>query len=653
MTGPADHAPLPPNDDAKRRRQPSHAEILNQLERILSNAEFTSSIRLQKLLRFIVSETLAGRSDQLKEYPIALDVFDRDESFDPQTSSIVRVEASRLRGKLEKYNAINGHDDAVKITLPTGSYVPCFSLVNTREKANEQGNISSSLQSLPLRASARSIAIAIPAIIAVAVIVFYATGQSIPWSHAERKADASHINSIAVLPLRNFSGDPAEDYFSEGMTDALISGLAQKRVAHVTSMTSALAYKDSNRPIADIANELGVSHLVEGSVMRVGTRVRISVQLIEAKSDRHLWAESYERGMSDVLRLQDDVVMRIVSSIVEQITPTSTQNSTRVFDVDPVAYEAHLKGRFFLNSITEDGFKKAIKYFQQSIELEPKYAPSYSGMAACYCLLGGHGFELVKPSEGMPAAKKAVMESLRLDSQRAEPHAFLGIIQLKYDWDWRSAEESFERAIEINPSYSRAHIFYSFYLEAMGRQDEAIKEAKAARRLDPLSRAAGVNLGWQYLQADNLIDAKKTFEQTAEVYPNHWGVLWGVGQYHLHLREFNEALSYFSKSIAAGGGHALPISALGYTYAISDHPDQAREALRKLEALRKEDYVSPYHLATIHAGLGENDKAFALLEEAYDLRSRSMAWLNVAPEMDGLRSDPRFEELLLRIGLVK
>ncbi len=641
---------LESDDDHQSLAAPAHDDILAQLTRILASAEFSASARLQKFLRFLVAETLAGRSDRLKEYAIAIDVFERDESFDPQTSSIVRVEASRLRSKLDKYNAIGGRDDAVRISLKPGSYVPSFEHATIAQTpAETEVEVPSLSATAPPRQ--RFAAVFIVASV-LAIATYLALDVWLMTPRTEKTAAALDMTySVAVLPLRNLSGDSDEDYFGDGMTDALITGLARERVAHVTSMTSAMAYKNIDRPMSEIGSELGVSHLVEGSVMRVGDDVRITVQLIEAAADRHLWAESYEGEMSDVLALQRDVVQRIVGSMAQHVTAVGAPAPTRIPDVNPLAYEAYLKGRFFLNKMTEDGFEKGIDYFKQAIEKAPDFAPSHSGMAVCYCLLGGHGFELVAPAEGMPTAKKAVMESLRLDSSQAEPHAFLGIIQLKYDWDWRSAEESFTRALELNPSYARGHIFYSFYLEAMGRQDEAVNEAEAARTLDPLSRAANINLGWQYLQAERLSDARQVFERATEIYPGHWGVHWGMGQYYLRAGEIEAAIASFELARAAGGGHAMPLSALGFAYAVSGHAERAKDALGKLQELSDETYVSPYQMAVVHAGLGDRDAAFQLLDEAYNMRSRSMAWLNVAPEMKSLRDDPRFDALLQRVGL--
>jgi TolB-like protein/Tfp pilus assembly protein PilF len=633
-----------------RQREARADEVAAQLERILASREFAQSDRLQNFLRFVVEETIAGRADVLKEYTVAVEVFERDESFDPQTSSIVRVEASRLRGKLEQYNAIDGRNDPVHIALPPGGYVPTFSITSREIGPSEKqpnARPSSRARRFGSRWAVGLVGVLILVIGASTLLFLY------PSSGTDQSPEASkpgQIYSVAVLPLRNLSGDAGQDYFSDGMTDALISILAKKGQVSVISMTSVMGYKNVNRPIADIAGELNVSHVIEGSVLRIDDRVRITAQLIEAETDLHIWAESYTRDVVDVLAMQDEIVLNIVSSLSEQVVPTDgvvPKSAT----IDPAAYEAYLKGRFFKNRLTVEGFTKGIAYFKQAIEKAPEFAPAYSGMAVCYCLLGGHGFEIVKPSEGMPVAKKAVMEALRLDDSLAEPQAFLGIIRLKYEWDWPGAEEAFKRSIELNPSYAQAHIFYSFFLEARGRQKEAIREAEEARVYDPLSLAANINLGWQYFQAGRPEKAKQTFERTAELNANFWGVHWGLGHYYRRKGNLAEAIAAFQNAIAAGGGHALPISALGYTYAIAGQPEAAQEMLDKLSALAEQTYVSPFNMAVIHAGLGDKDEAFAWLEKAYAQRSRSLAWLNVTEELDGIRADPRYELLARRIGL--
>lgn len=636
-----------PTKGSSRPREPGAVEVAAQLERVLASADFAQSARLQSFLRFIVEEALAGRGGALKEYTIALDVFERDDSFDPQTSSIVRVEASRLRAKLEKYNAVEGRNDPVRISLPPGGYLPEFRAFDPEpESAPPRGR--------PRRPPSRILALFVlmAATLSTAGLLLTDLLSSRPAREPTPTAwQASGRYALAVLPLRELSADGGTDYFSVGLTDALITRLARSGTFRVTSMTSVMHYKGLDRPLTEIARELGVSHVIEGSVLRIGDRVRISAQLVEAETGRNVWADSYERNFADLLTLQDEVVGRIEAALSERVEPAARAAPQEQAAIDPAAYEAHLRGRFFLNKMTADGFRKGIAYFKEAIEKAPDYAPAHSGMASCFCLLGGHGFELVKPSEGMPAAKKAVLEALRLDEGLADAHAFLGIIRLKYEWDWPGAEAAFKRSIELDPSYAQARIFYSFLLETLGRQEEAIREAEEARLSDPLSLAANINLGWQYLQANRREQAKQVFESTAVLDPDFWGIHWGLGHYHRSKGDYLRTVAAFQRAIAAGGGHAMPLVALGYTYAVAGQLDGARAMLDRLAALDEEAYVSPYNMAIIHAGLDDKDEAFRWLELAFEGRSRSMAWLNVTKELADLRGDPRFGSLLRRIGL--
>lgn len=640
-------------ETGERPPQPQTGDVVAQMERILASREFAQSARMRKFLRFIVEETLAGRGAALKEYTIALEVFERDDSFDPQTSSLVRVEASRLRTKLEMYNAAEDKNDPVRIVLPPGGYVPIFITVAEDLELTTKHIDSPAMEKH--RRGPRQLAALFAFIIAATVTATFLLSDLSPFRSAQEPlrnpSQSGEAYSLAVLPMRDLSPDGTEDYFSDGMTDALITRLAKGGSVHVTSMTSAMRYKNVERSLADIARELGVSHVIEGSVLRMGDKVRITAQLIEAASDRHVWADSYERNFADVLAVQDEVVQRIVAALSGQVPPASAINTKEAAAIDPAAYEANLRGRFFLNKMTEEGFRKGISYFKQAVERAPKFAPAHSGMATCYCLLGGHGFELVDPREGMPTAKKAVLEALRLDDSLAEPHAFLGVILLKYDWDWPGAEQAFRRSIELSPGYAQAHTFYSYYLEAMGQQDLAIREAETARANDPLSLAVNVNLGWQYLQANRLEQARQIFESTGELGDTFWGVHWGLGHYHRRKGDLTASIAAFEKAIAAGGGHAMPLSALGYTYAIAGRRAAAHEILDQLTTLAESSYVSPFNMAIIHAGLGDKDEAFAWLEKAFEQRSRSVAWLNVTKEVEDLRSDPRFEALVHRIGL--
>ncbi len=456
---------------------------------------------------------------------------------------------------------------------------------------------------------------------------------------------------MAILPLRNLSDDIDQDYFSDGITEALITALAKRATIRVISTRSVLTYKNVDKSAATIARELGVSHIVEGAVLRIGGRVRITVQLVDIRKNQHLWAETFEREITDAMALQNDVVQQIVKSLSLKVAANGTHTPNAFPKLTRAAYEAQLKGRFFRNQMTENGLRKALLYFKEATEKQPDYGLAYSGMAACYCLLGGHGFELIKPSEALPVAKKAALEALSLNNSLAEPHAFLGIIRLKYDWDWKGAESEFQKSIALNPSYVQARLFYSYFLETMGRKKEAVDEAREARAIDPLSLAVNINLGWQYLQAGQLEQGRLQFEKTAELGPDFWGVHWGLGHYHLRKGEFAAAIKAFQKAIRSGGGHVLPLTGLGYVYAKSGKSDKALGVIAELNRISQKTYVSPVNVAAIYAGLGNNDDAFVWLEKAFVLRSRSLAWLNVLPEFDELRNDQRFNSLSRRIGL--
>ena len=364
---------------------PRPDDVRAQLDRVLSSPDFAQSDRLQKFLRFVVDEQLAGRADALKEYTIALEVFERDESFDPQTSSIVRVEASRLRSKLEKYNATTGRGDAIRINLPQGSYVPTFQSA-AQAVEPDATRVDTPSQGRAARWGSQNVVALLAVVVVVlgvaALLVFDVIPLTPGIDQPQEASEPGQTYSIAVLPLRNLSGDADQDYFSDGLTDALIARIAKNPSMRVISLTSVMGYKNVNRPIADIADELNVSHVIEGSVLRIGDKVRITAQLIEARTDRHLWAETYERNGTDVLAIQNDVVRRIAMSLLGQVASTTSADSAHIGRVDVAAHELYLRGLYFRRKMTEEGFKKGIAYFKEA----PDYAEAYAGVASYYCL---------------------------------------------------------------------------------------------------------------------------------------------------------------------------------------------------------------------------------------------------------------------------
>ena len=627
--------------------------IREQLERICQSPVFVHSERTSAFLRYTVEEALDGRGAQLKEFSIGVDVFHRDESFDPRVNAIVRVEATRVRGKLREYYGTDGAEDPVRIDLPKGAYVPEFRAIPEAPKRTGHAGAQS-----PPDAGSSAWALGprwVPVVLVVALLTgaVYFTGSIVWTGDAGLKStgEGPPLNSVAVLPLRNLSGKPEAEYLTIGMTDALITALAKNRSLRITSMTSTLRYKDADRLVSEIARELNVGYVVEGSVLHAEQSVHVNAQLIAGATDQHVWADEFDRPLEDALTLQDEIARQIAVAVLGDTASGASSGVVQKTTLSPEAQEAYLKGVYFRSKLTAGGFYKGTEFFKKTIDMAPQFSPAYTGLASCYCLLGGHGLELVEPAIGMPAAKAALTKALELDPSAAEPQVYVGIIRLKYEWDFAGAERAFRTAIDLNPSLFRAHLFYSFYLEAMGRHQESIVEAHVARELNPLSLAANVNLGWQYLQADNPERALTFFNTALELDADFWGAHWGLGHYHRRRGDYARAIDAFEKAVALKGGHSLAISALGYTLAVAGQRDRAQQTIEQLKRLSNESYVPPFHTATVYVGLGEHEKALDWLERAFHARSRSMAWLNVASEYDVLRSDERFQDLIRRVGL--
>ena len=613
----------------------SAAQVRAQRDRILASKLFARSKRQSKFLDYVVDAALEGRSDQLKEFTLGIDVFEKDESFDPGVDSIVRVEASRLRSKLREYYVDEGQDDSVRIDIPKGHYVPVFHSADVSTKEHD-----------PAIRGYRWVGLVAAALI---VAVFFFT-YSAPQRESDTVAATPPLpapSSLAVLPLRDRSPLPNE-FFSEAMTDALISSLAEIRELRVTSLTSVMRYENTDVPIPDIGRELGVAYLVGGSVYRDDENVRISAQLIAADTDTQVWSKTFERTMPDLPAVQSEVAYAIAQQISGELLPSSQFLGG---DLNPAAYEAYMKGRYFYNQFTAEGYRRSIKFYQEAIEIEPNYAEAYAGLASCHCLLAGHGLEMVSPVVAIPESHSLAMKALSLDPDLAEPHAFIGIINFKFGWDLQGAESMLNRAIELNPSLFQAYIWHSQILEALGRHEDAMDRARYAKQLNPLSLAASLNLAWQMYQAGNYIEASAEVDKLIDFNPDFWGGHWIKGHIYRQHEMYKKAIDEFRLAIELDGGHSLPISALGHVFAVAGMRDDARQVIAELEALSRDIYVSPFHVATIYAGLNEPDLMFDWLERAYLTRARSLAWLQVTREMSSYHDDPRFQDLLKRIGI--
>ncbi len=458
------------------------------------------------------------------------------------------------------------------------------------------------------------------------------------------------IESLALLPLANLSGDPAQEYFADGMTEALITDLAQIGALRVISRTSLMQYKGVKRPLPEIARELNVDGIIEGSVVRAGDQVRITAQLIYAPRDKHLWARSYDRDLRNVLALQSDVAQAIAQEIQVKLTPAEESRLASARPVSPAAYEAYLKGRYHWNKRTPEGIKTAIEYFQQSIEKDPNYALAYAGLADCYVVAANPS----PPKEKMPKAKAAAAKALQLDGTLAEAHTSLAAVLSKYDWDWPGAEKEFKHAIELNPRYEAAHEWYAaWYLVPMGRLQEAIAEEKRAQELDPVSVIISFELGIVLYFAREYNQAIEQFRKTLELNPNFRQAQTYLAAAYGQKGMYEQAVAGFQKSLTLPGGTEWPPTraGLGYAYGVSGRKDEARKVLNEMKQLARQKYVSAYDVALIYVGLEEKDLAFIWLEKVYEERSRGLSTIKADPRMDSLRSDPHFQDLLRRIGL--
>jgi eukaryotic-like serine/threonine-protein kinase len=479
---------------------------------------------------------------------------------------------------------------------------------------------------------------------AAAVVVFDAGGIRQRLLGAREPV---RIRSLAVLTLKNLSGDPGQDYFVAGMTETLTASLAQIRSLKVISRTSAILYDGSKKPLREIARELHVDAVVEGSLVRSGNRVRITAQLIQAQSEAHLWAKSYDRELGDVLTLQEEIVRSIAEQIEAELTLDERSRLASSRAVAPNAYEAYLLGRYFLDSGTEEGLKKAFDQFSRALEVQNDYAAAYAGIASYYAILPF--YSALSPAEVLPKARAAAERSVELDEGLPEAHASLGYIRAYYEWDWAAAEREFRRALDLRPSFADAHFSYSRFLAASGRMEEAVAEIKRAEDLDPRSLDLNANaalLSYFHGSYDEALTKLLAIKQADPALPvAHWG----IGLSYEQKGRKAEALASLEEATRLSKSFNFRTS-LAHAHAVFGQEGQAREFLTVLTERSRKSYVPAYYFVLVYTGLGEKDRAFEWLERAYQERSTVLAYLRLDPRLAPLRGDPRYADLVRRIG---
>jgi TolB-like protein/DNA-binding winged helix-turn-helix (wHTH) protein/Tfp pilus assembly protein PilF len=463
------------------------------------------------------------------------------------------------------------------------------------------------------------------------------------------RAVANPIRSLAVLPLANLSGDPEQDYFVDGMADALRQHLEGIHALRVISRTSSVHYRGSNKPLPEIARELNVDGIVEGSVLRSGDRVRITIQLIQVSSNSRLWSNSYEGDLRDVFALQAEVAGKIADEIRVTLTPPDRARLARVRASSPDAYLAYSKGRFFWNKRTEEDLKKAIGYFQQAVDKDPRYALAYDGLADCWAAIGWYGY--LSPAATFPHAKVAVTKALSLDDSLAEAHTSLAFVSLYYDRDWTRAEREFQRGIDLNPNYASGHHWYAEFLSLVGRHEQAIAESGRARELDPLSNIINTWVGSRYFFARQYDKAIEQYRNAVEMDPHFVPAHLVLGHAYEQKGMLQEAIAEIERAVSLSAGSPVYVASLAHACGLAGRRTQAVKLLGDLQKTAAQRFVSSYDLALAHLGIGENARAFELLNQAVEERSPRAAFLGVEPRFDGLRADPRFRKLMREVGL--
>jgi TolB-like protein/DNA-binding winged helix-turn-helix (wHTH) protein/Tfp pilus assembly protein PilF len=469
------------------------------------------------------------------------------------------------------------------------------------------------------------------------------------WMLRLRSRPSIEIQSLAVLPLESLSSDASQEYFADGMTDELITDLAQISALRVISRTSVMPYKRARKPLAQIARELNVDAVVEGTVLRSGDRVRITAQLIEVSADKHIWSQSYESDLRDTLAVQNKVARAIADQIRINLTPQEQATLKNVKVVNPEAYESYLKGRYFWNKRTADGLKAAVAYFDQAIESDPNYARAYAGLADSYALMGDWQYGVLAPKEALPRAEAAAMKALELDSTLGEAHVSLAFTLDGFDWDWGSADREFKRALELSPGYATAHHWYAWHLALVGRNAEAIAEMKRAQKLDPLSLIISADLAELLVIAhsydESIVESRKTIDMDPNFALSHNQLALAYIQKEMR----SEAISELEKAVRLSGGSPICTANLARAYAASGRTNEALKLLGDLQKGSNPVYSRATEIAMVYAALGDKNQAMNWLEKGYEERFNPGVLLR--PGFNPLRSDPRFQDLLRRLGL--
>ena len=483
----------------------------------------------------------------------------------------------------------------------------------------------------------------VPILVAIVIVATAGLG----YYYYTHKSNAA-INSIAVLPFQNASGDPNMEYLSDGIAESLMNSLSQFPNLKVMSRNTAFRYKGKEQDAEKVGKELNVRAVLTGSLKQMGDQIVISVSLDDALDSHHIWGAQYDRKASDLLSVQREIAKEISANLRMKLNGTDEQKLTKTYTANPEAYQLYLKGRFYWNKRTGEALKKSIEYFNQAIEKDPSYALAYSGLADDYVLLPNYAGGL--PRETFPKAKASAKRALELDETLGEAHVPLAVALYRFDWSFSEAEGEFQRAIELNPNYATAHQFYGEYLAAVGHFEKGIAELKRAQELDPLSLIINADLGKAYFYARRYDQAGEQLRKTMEMDQSFQTAHFYLGMVYVMKGSFQDSIAEYQRAKQLNDDPRM-LGLLGHVYAVSGQRDEALETLDQLKQNAGQRYVSGFSFALVYAGLGEKDQAFQWLEKSYQDHTPYLSTIKVDPLLDNLRSDPRFADLMRRIGL--
>lgn len=646
-------APVSPNPPLTP--QPSTASgfdpaaVLAQLNRLLASAIFRASPQLSRFLRYAVEATLRGEGDQLKEYRLGVDVMGRPSSYEPHTDPIVRLEARRLRAKLREYYDLESRRDPIRIDIPKGGYAATFAihhvphLVNAEPPLDHPDLIQSPPPPTLRRTPSRRALLAIASLLVAGVL----TGWAIHRILVQRRVAAGgELQSIAVLPLSNATGDPAQDYLADGVTDGILADLSRLPRLRVIGHSTVFRFRTSNEAPEQIGRTLHAASVLTGSLNRRGDAIGVQAQLIDVATGRRLWTGQFSRRLSDIRSMQEDFSREISMAIRPRLAGQDVAHLAGTPAPGSDAYLLYLRGRYAWNKRTEDGFNSSIDYFNQAIAKDPNYALAWTGLADSYMLLAE--YQILSPAAALPRAKAAALKAVELDPSLSEAHTSLGNVRAD-EWDFKTAEKEFRTAIALNPSYATAHQWLAEVLMEEARYDEALAEIKTAQEIEPLSLIVNSMHGRILLFAGRTPEAIDQLHMTLEIEPNFDLASYDLGKAYVLAGRTSDAIEEMQNSINLTHILSERNAALAYAYVRAGRVSDARAVLASFLNL-KTDYVSWFGIAIIYAALGDKDRAFDCLDHAYTQHSVRLRDLKVEPLLMSLHSDPRFPQLLRRIG---